>query len=58
MTDDRDDELGLDEHRELVEALPARLLPLIAAGVMTSDEARAHLRQARQALDARQRRRR
>ena len=47
MTDDRYDDVGLDEHRELVDALPQRLLPLVAAGLMTPDEARACIRHAR-----------
>lgn len=53
MADDRYDDVGLDEHRALVEALPHRLLPLIAAGVMTPAEAQAHIRQARTTLAAR-----
>lgn len=53
MVDDRYDDVGPEEHRELVEGLPARLLPLIAAGVMTPAEARAHIRQARETLAAR-----
>lgn len=53
MADDDDDALDPDGHRELVDALPTRLLPLIAAGMMTPDEARAHIRRAHQVLAAR-----
>lgn len=56
MADDRYDDVGLDEHRALVEALPDRLLPLIAAGVMTPEEAHAHIRRARATLAERTRR--
>ncbi|MBW0105686.1 hypothetical protein [Pseudonocardia sp. KRD291] len=56
MADERYDDVGLDEHRALVEAMPARLLPLIAAGVMTPEEARAHILRAREALAERTRR--
>lgn len=53
VSDDHADAPSPEEHRELVDALPARLLPLIAAGVMTPAEARAHIRRARQVLAAR-----
>ena len=43
----RDEEVGPDEHRALVEAMPARLLPLVAAGLITAEEAQEMLRRAR-----------
>ena len=56
MADEHYDDVGLDEHRALVDAMPVRLLPLIAAGVMSPEEAHAHIRQARQTLAERTRR--
>ena len=53
MTLPNDVDLDLDEHRALVEGLPARLHALVAAGALTPEEARNCLRRANDVLTAR-----